>query len=433
MPLLQPCHISKASALLRRTLSADALDAIARKSRFVRRERVITAASVFWSLMVTLGSHPTRYISDVLRTLNGRHRWSIRYKPFWNRLAKRAFAVFMKSVFENLCREIVVKVLRQQAGCEVSFFSEIYADDGSSFAVADGLRRVFPGRFTKVTPAAIELHAHMSLLSDNLLSVALAPDKEAERAFLPAAKTLPRRSLSLRDRGYIDTAYFEALEGREAYLICRAKTDMNPTVVAVEGLSSLTKKWRGKKLKAIPRSKLRQNLVLRVSWPRPAGRTLVLRLVVRYIPERKSWTYLLTNVPERFDGDTVAQLYRLRWQIELLFKDWKSNANLHAFETEDPAIVEGFIWASLCAAFIKRALVHWAQYVSAKAMSTRIGAMAGPQVMPLLATCSQRGFCRALLDEIFDFLRQNAVRTHPKRDRKYARHTVGLRFAGASS
>src|SRR6266571_9451559 len=29
------------------------------------------------------------------------------------------------------------------------------------------------------------------------------------------------------------------------------------------------------------------------------------------------------------------------WQSELIFKSWKTYANLHAFDTENPAIVEG--------------------------------------------------------------------------------------------
>jgi hypothetical protein len=36
--------------------------------------------------MLTVGAHPLEYISDVLRTLNQREGWSLRYKPFWNRI-----------------------------------------------------------------------------------------------------------------------------------------------------------------------------------------------------------------------------------------------------------------------------------------------------------------------------------------------------------
>jgi len=37
----------------------------------------------------------------------------------------------------------------------------------------------------------------------------------------------------------------------------------------------------------------------------------------------------------------------LRWGIELLFKEWKSYANLHAFDTANAGIVEGLIWAAI--------------------------------------------------------------------------------------
>ena len=268
-------HIGLAKKRFRETLRAESLEAVARKTGFVQRQRVITGASVFWALIVTLGANCTQYISDVLRTLNAREGWSIRYKPFWDRLAKAAFARYMKAMFEQLCRELVSEVLRAEKGTEASFFSDVLIDDGSSFAVADGLKKVFPGRFTKVKPAAVELHAHMSLKSDQLVSVALAPDKEAERQFLPSAESLPARSLSLRDRGYVDLDYFEKLEGRKnglAYLICRANDKLNPIVEEIRGTPrAFAGKWRGKKLQQLPTSLLRRGADLSVSWPRPGG------------------------------------------------------------------------------------------------------------------------------------------------------------------
>lgn len=426
------CQTSQASALFKKTLAAEEIETLARETGFVRRRRMVTAASVFWALMVTLGAQRMEYISDVLRTLNAREGWSLRYKPFWNRLAKVAFRNFMKALFAKLCCELAVQVLDRRTRGRAKCFSAIFADDGSSLAVADGLRKVFPGRFTKQNPAAVELHARMSLLSDELVSVTLAPDKEAERQFLPPARSLPARSLSLRDRGYIDLRYFEELKQAKAFLICRARTDMNPTIVEVRGMPRrASRKWRGRPLQELHKSKLRKNLDLTVSWKRPNGGSIELRLVIRYVPEKKSWTWLLTNLPaDRFDGDTVAQLYRLRWQIELVFKDWKSYANLHALQSEQPSIVEGFIWASLCAALIKRSLAHWAQLVYGEhAISTRIAAMAGAQLLPRLAQWAQKNFRLALFEEILLFLTNNAARTHPERDRRSPAYQLGLRPA----
>lgn len=430
MPQTGFSHVRRAAALFQKTLAPAALDEIARRCKFIQRRRTVTAASVFWALITTLGAQPTQYISDVLRSLNAQQGWSLRYKPFWDRLAKRAFSTFMKTLFQRLCREMTMRVLDAKVGSIASQFSDILMDDGSSFAIANGLRKAFPGRFTKMNPAAVELHAHMSLLSGNVRHVTLAPDKETERQFLPPASSLPRRSLSLRDCGYFDLTYFEALAGREAFLICRSAHAINPTIVGVlSGLpKKLGKRWVGKRLQDLRKKKLRHDLDLLVSWPREGGQTLELRLCIRYVAEKKSWTWLVTNLPRTFSADSVGQLYRLRWQIELLFKDWKSYANLHAFQTEHPAIVEGFIWASLCAAFLKRALAHWAQLVSeGRAISSRLAAQSGPHILPLLALFATRGFRCARLEEIFVFLINNAVRTHPERRKKSYGDALGLR------
>jgi len=431
-------HTHEAAKLFKAVLAPEQIESVARQTGFVRRLRVITGTSVFWALTLTLGAHKSEYISDVLRTLNNNEGWSIRYKPFWNRLAKLAFPRFMKTLFEELCRELAIRVLKRDRDGDVSCFSEIYIDDGSSFALADGLRRFFPGRFRKTSPAAVELHAHMSVLKDEMLCVTLAPDKEGERQYLPPATSLPRHSLSLRDRGYIDLEYFEELAKPEAYLICRAKTNLNPTIVKViAGLPRrLARKWQGKQLQTLRDSKLRRDLDLLVEWPRPDNRTLVLRLCIRYVPEKKSWTWLLNNIPvDLVDADVIGRLYRLRWQIELVFKTWKSYANLHGFQTENRSIAEGFIWASLCASLIKRSLAHWAQLTLRPLIpiSTRIAAMAGPQLLPRLMAWARSAFRPSDFDEILRFLTNSALRTHPERDCHSPLATLGLSPHGVNA
>ena len=45
--------------------------------------------------------------------------------------------------------------------------SPIVIQDGSSFAIKDALKEVFPGRFKKVKPAAVEAHATLGLVGVN--------------------------------------------------------------------------------------------------------------------------------------------------------------------------------------------------------------------------------------------------------------------------
>lgn len=430
MPL-SDCHIRRASARFQGALGADKLEALGRATGFVQRRRVITATSVFWALMLTLGTRSAEYISDVLRALNHREKWAIRYKPFWNRLAKAAFARWMKAVFQQLTLELATRALMTKKGSVLDSFTEVFLDDGSSFAVHDGLRKMFPGRFRKNKPAAIELHAHMNLLSGQMDRVSMAPDKESERKFLPPAHSLPRGSLSLRDRGYIDLTYFEDLQAAEAYLICRATSKLNPVIVRV--LAGLPKKvartWQGRRLQDLRRQKLKADLDLLLSWTRKNKPPLELRLCIRYVPEKKSWTWLLTNLPaDKYSAAVVGQLYRLRWQIELVFKEWKSYASLRAFQTANASIVEGLIWASLCAALLKRALAFSAQLAidHRKTLSARIAAMSGRQLLGDLAAWAQHGFAVEAFAEIMLFLLSNARRTHPERDRLSPARVIGV-------
>ena len=432
MPL-SDCHIRRASARFQGALGAEKLEALAREARFVQRRRVVTATSVFWALMLTLGTRSAEYISDVLRALNHREGWALRYKPFWDRLARASFARWMKTVFQQLTSELATRAMLTEKGSVLDSFTDVFLDDGSSFAVHDGLRKIFPGRFRKNKPAAIELHAHMRFLSGQMDLVSLAPDKEAERQFLPPARSLPRGSLSLRDRGYIDLGYFEDLQAAEAFLICRATSRLNPVIVRVlEGLPrNIAKKWEGRRLQELRRRKLKANLDLLLSWSRAGKPPLVLRLCIRYVPEKKSWTWLLTNLPhEKVSASSIGQLYRLRWQIELAFKEWKSYASLRAFQTANPSIVEGLIWASLCAALLKRALAFSAQLAldHKKALSTRIAAMSGRQLLGDLAAWAQTGFAAQAFGAILLFLALNATRTHPERDRLTPARTLGMIF-----
>ena len=72
--------------------------------------------------------------------------------------------------------------------------------------------------------------------------------------------------------------------------------------------------------------------------------------------------------------------YKGRWQVELLLKEWKSYANLHAFATENAAIVEGLIWTAIAAAALKRFLAHMTQLLMQVPMATRKVAMCATHV-----------------------------------------------------
>ncbi len=108
-----------------------------------------------------------------------------RRQAFYNRLARPGFANFMHRMSTRLVDRLSVETLAPEGHAAVARFKDIVIQDGSSFALKEKLRDVFPGRFTTIEPAAVEVHATCCGFSDEVAAVAIAPDKEAERQFLP--------------------------------------------------------------------------------------------------------------------------------------------------------------------------------------------------------------------------------------------------------
>ena len=161
----------------------------------------------------------------------------------------------------------------------------------------------------------------------------------------------------------------------------------------------------------------------------------VIRFRVVAFPGRdKAMTRLCTNLPRPpFSLDLVARLYRFRWQIELCFKEWKSYANLHQFDTANAHIAEGLIWASLCAAVLKRFLAHAAQRVGrGTAMSTRRVAMCAHHILDKLVTALLVGvgLLRPLRRGLM-YLLANARRANVPRERRTGRLRAGLTLVPA--
>ena len=112
-----------------------------------------------------------------------------------------------------------------------------------------------------------------------------------------------------------------------------------------------------------------------------------------------------------------------------MFKEWKSYANLHAFDTNNAGIAEGLIWTAIAASILKRYLGQMMQALRGVEVSTRKAAMCARHglgdLFRTLATETGRGLL-PVLRRLVDYLASNAARAHPKRDRKRGRLQFGL-------
>jgi len=307
---LNQSHATKFAVALRATLGLTSVTARGRESRHCRRLRDVTPQRLVCALVEALGAGRVETIADILRTFNAQTGLCTQYKAFYNRLAQPAFPRFMQQIYRDILRNLSVNILRPAVGGKLAPFQDVVVQDGSSFAVHDALARTFGGRFTTIRPAAVEVHTYLSLFHDQVIDVAVAPDKEAERQFLPPAETLTGKLL-LADCRYQSLDYWAAVQAAGGFFLMRGTHDLNPRIRTVRGPHGALPRFAGRRLQevidALPRRRLD------VEWDRPGGQTVRLRLVLIWIRPERAYTVLVSNVSRHMlTARHVATLYRLR-------------------------------------------------------------------------------------------------------------------------
>ena len=420
-------NLNKTAKRMEQVFDEETLDSLAYESGFMKRKRTVTPHRLALSLVCAMASQTVETIADLVRAFNALSEKSVHYKPFHNQLVKPGFAEFMRGVVELMLTHLTMNILKPQEDSPLRCFEEIVLQDGSSFALKDSLKDVFPGRFTKIKPSAVELHATMGLFQDSVTRIGLAPDTVSEREFLPAPSSL-RKKLLLGDRGYTGIEYCHEVDQNQGRFLIRYQKDINPSVGLMYSPDGQRIRMRSRRLKELWSKLKGRSIDADVTWNR--GKiSMCFRLLIMWNPQTKEHVILLTNLSrEKFSFENIFKIYRLRWQIELVFKEWKSYACLHKFDTGKPAIVEGLIWASLAAAILKRFFAHSTQLLwDSVEISTRRTAMSLRYHLDAVIQSLLRGHSvHEALEKLFRFLRENAQRAHPKRDRLSGRLALGL-------
>jgi Transposase DDE domain len=408
----------------------DSLATLARETQWLQRERKFTPTNWVAAIMQTLSGGRVHWLADIWRSIQVMSKQTVNYKPFHKQMCRPGFAEFFRRLLERSLHQFTLPVLRANAG-NLKHFRDIIAHDGSSFAVKAALQNAWPGRFTTISPAAVELHVTMSLLEDNAFSVVLSADSESERAHQPTPEQV-KDCLLLGDRGYQDKTFFANVQAAGGFFIVRGTKSIRPKIVAAYDA-------RGRKLKVNLVGKNLQwdvlpkaTVDLDIAWDLDNGQSYHGRIVAFHSVNKRNkseFVYLQTNLARvEFPANTVSDLYRLRWQVELFFKECKSHANLHAFDTQKEEIAEGLIWASLVCAVLKRGLTHMAEAIAELPLSTaRAAASARHFIDPLMhALGLSEQALRIVVASALDFLCAHARRAHPKRDKKSGRLKTGL-------
>lgn len=396
---------------------------LARKTGFIKRLRQLSPLHLVGAIVQTLGSQPNANLADIHRALGALSGTMPNYKPFHNQLKKPSLTKLLETLVKEATKCWLLQPF-QEALPDKYPFKKIHLHDGSSLKLHSALAGTFPGRFKKSVPAAIELHLTMDLIAGTANYLAIDADKESERLYNPYADEL-NNTLILMDAGYFNISYCYQVNENGGYYIIRSSNSINPDITeAFTAHGAPVKGLQGKKLRSL---KLRQDqqLDLTVKWCNRPGHY---RLIAFWDRRKSCIGYLITNLSrEEFSVEDICNLYGLRWQVELFFKELKSYCNLSTFNTRNEHIVKTLVWGSMLVLLMKRYIAFGTGLLKQILISTQ-----------KVARCSllwMNELVRALLEpetlektlrQVTEYLAIHGQRAHSKRDKQTLLLQLGL-------
>jgi hypothetical protein len=335
--------IQTVSANLQECLG-EQLDQLARDCELVQRQRIFTGRSLLLMIVATLLRKPDASWADFHLTAAqlGLDLSQTAVEKRFN--AGQPLVDFFRMALERALQKAVAADPCGAASFEQ--FTAVFLGDGSTIALPDELADLFAGCGGSVgtSAAALKIQVLRDLKTGKLAGLHVEPGKASDTKSPVAGAEVTPGNLFIFDLGYFDLDRFAAIDEKQGKFISRL---LHGTTVFDE---------LGKPLDLLavlrrqPAGLLDQVILLGV-----AAR-LCCRLVAIRVPEEVAnrrrqqarekaakkgrqpteqylellgWSLFVTNCSgEELTWKGVVVLYRARWQVELLFKLWKSHNQL---------------------------------------------------------------------------------------------------------
>jgi hypothetical protein len=313
---------------------------VANSTNFVQRESKMTGSLFLQTLVFGFIEEPGTSLTDLAETarelgvditkqgLGERIRHAV---PFLKRMFQDSLELFRNDLPLDLA------VLKQ--------FRGIFITDSTVIDLPASLQTEFPGCGGDGPQAAVKVQLCFELLHGNVECVTLEAGRSPDQSYDEYLKNIQSCGLYINDLGYFVLSRFRDIHEQQAYFLSRFNTQTmlfdpqtGPSIDLLSWLRAQTtpifeKEWLlGTKERLpcrvlgvqVPQEVADQRRRRARETARRKGRTPSARHL-----ELMAWSIYITNVPATLlTSNQVLSLYPVRWQIELLFKLWKSQCEL---------------------------------------------------------------------------------------------------------
>lgn len=295
----------------------------------------------------------TKSLSGLRKTVGECTKHLLSRSAFWERMASRRLTKHLLILLGSLISELRVGL---DVGTEILQslgVTKVVMHDSSSFTLPDVASGEFPAPRNNVIPAAMKVHLLFDLFRATSQWFEITPATTHDRKGFPPLELL-KGALIIFDLGYWDFQLFKDMISMGVLFLSRVKANAKIKVVdVVEGAS---RTCIGFDLHSGRLDGFRGEIVELIGqFIIPKTREVFqTRIIGFWCTDDHSYHWYATNL--KIAASIIYPLYRLRWQLELVWKSWKSIFHLDEITSADQNIVFNLALAGMCAGLLAGAL-----------------------------------------------------------------------------
>lgn len=342
---------------------------MAREVKFIQRSSSILRAIDFVELFTTasIDSEATSLntLCSDLRELN--LEASLTPQSLMERINKPESAEFLKVVFETALKKGLTNIVENIPPELFQSFNNVWIEDCTECVLNEHLVEHFKGSSGVTSKSSVKLDVIYELMQKNIFSVELvdrrSPDQKIAQNHIDL---IQKNDLWIRDLGFFDATVFLTMMSVGAFFLSRLPAcvyvylndkDEKPVDIA----AYINKKFPLDSVIDIDvfvtTSKLRVRLI---AYRAPKELADKRRREANKSAQKKGqqkteaslgrldFSFFITNVPkEIWKPEVVGTIYTVRWQIELIFKSWKSQLQINYLKGVNPNRIKCLLYGKL--------------------------------------------------------------------------------------
>jgi IS4 transposase len=338
---------------------------IADETGFTKRHRKVEPYFFFWSVVLGFGVQLQRTLESLRRgymdmagTQLCQSSWHDRFNP--------------ETVqFLRMCVELAIHKMAGEANRtltpKMEWVKDILIQDSSIIRLSAVLMNEFPAVRSRKNAAGLKVSMLVSAVASSPQKVTIHAERRHDIKTLRIGPWV-KDKLLLIDLAYFKHQMFARIEENGGYFLSRLKQNSNPLILStIRTYRGNSIDLEGKRWKEI-KDKIKREVLdaeVEVSFSRRTYKgkqsrdSMPFRLVAIYNEEAKKYHVYITNIPsDALNAEDVAELYRVRWDIEMIFKELKSKYSLDAITSANPNVVERLIWVGILTLLVSRRLFN---------------------------------------------------------------------------